>query len=511
MFAASPEVLKAREGFLAEVPLPLLLHALLLEEWTCVLEVTQRQLEKRIYIEDGSPVGCATNLLHETLGKFLVEKRLLAEADYQSTLSESVRDAVPMGDLLVKKGLLSAFDLYKQMQANLAHTILDCFRWPDARYRLRRDVPPLDNPVRMNAVQLVLTGVNTRLPFDAVATHMAFVDEQHFGLKAQPSHDLASVKLATKDVKLLQVLRHRPTFPELLQRTGWETEPLMRRLYGLAVLGLVDFVEPGSPDAVAAVDEAPSPPPPERAVPEGVPYADDDEPLRNALVQAFMSSRTQDPFELLNVPEDALIVTVRRAFLEVSDRFSPLRFRTAELREKAEALLISSARAFCELSNPEQLELWRRRRKAAREKRSDRPSIASTMVIKTQLLDAGVQLEAGIRSLAADDPKAALLSFELACDIEPKGLHLAYRGFARFKINPAAHRRLALQELQSALAQDAGCDLACFFIGEIHRAAGELESAEAAYRRAFKINPQQRKYADLLRAVLQEQKGGPAR
>src|SRR6476659_6774665 len=91
MFPKLSEILKAREGTLAETPFPLLLHALLLEEKSCTLELRVRGLEKRIALEDGSPVDCTSNLLHETIGKYLVEKGKLTEGKYQEILLESVQ------------------------------------------------------------------------------------------------------------------------------------------------------------------------------------------------------------------------------------------------------------------------------------------------------------------------------------------------------------------------------------------------------------------------------------
>jgi hypothetical protein len=181
MFPAAAGVLKSREGQLAETPLPLLLQALRDTERTCVVELRLRQVEKRIAFEEGSPVGCRSNLLHETLGKFLVARGKLAEADYQRTLSESVQTGKEMGELLVTRGLVPPFELFKQMQASTALAILDCFRWPEGHYRLFVDEGELTSPaVRMNSAQLIFTGVTGSMPFDAVCTHFAFTDEQRF-------------------------------------------------------------------------------------------------------------------------------------------------------------------------------------------------------------------------------------------------------------------------------------------------------------------------------------------
>src|SRR3954470_10366567 len=105
MFPKPAEVLKQREGSIAETPLPLLLHAIAAEERTVNLELKVRALTKKITFEDGAPVACASNLLHETLGKFLVQKGKITEEQYQSALVESVNSGMRMGELLVKNQL----------------------------------------------------------------------------------------------------------------------------------------------------------------------------------------------------------------------------------------------------------------------------------------------------------------------------------------------------------------------------------------------------------------------
>ena len=98
MFANPKDVLKLKDGALAETPFPLLLSALEAEERTCMLELKIRQLEKRILFEEGSPVSCTSNLLHELLGKFLVEKGKLTEPQYQEALTEASATGVNMDD-----------------------------------------------------------------------------------------------------------------------------------------------------------------------------------------------------------------------------------------------------------------------------------------------------------------------------------------------------------------------------------------------------------------------------
>lgn len=510
MFPTPSQVLRQREGLLADTPFPLLLHSLMVEERTCTLELKVRQREKRIFFEDGSPVGCQSNLLHETLGKYLVEKGRLAEADYQRSLAESVSSGLQMGALLIQKGLISPFDLYKQLQANLAHKLLDCFRWTDAKYRLISDVEAPDASVRMNTAQLILTGVASVMPFDAVATHFTFTDERRFG--QMPGAD-AGLKLSSKDARLFQALRQRPTFNELLERTGFDMETVLRRLYALCLLEVSGFAEdvdarvaklavamPAVPEPLPV--EAPAPVPAAQQ-PQGTPFSDEDEAARNALVSAFLAHRSKDPFALLEVPEDVQPVPLRKAFLAWADRYSPLRFQTPELREKAEALLASYAKAFGALSDAEQNLLWRKRRAAQREKErgSTRPSTAEQFRIRTDLLDATTQFEEAKRRLQARNFAGAFEYFEYACDIDPKPLYQAHRAFARYLMKPEAHGRLALQELQEVVRQEPGMEEGWAFLGEVAQGESQLPLAEDAYRKAFKLNPKNRRYVDLIQEI----------
>src|SRR5207302_6501734 len=138
--------------------------------------------------------------------------------------------------------------------------------------------------------------------------------------------------------------------------------------------------------------------------------------------------------------EDVQPLPLRKAFLALADRFSPLRFATADLKEKAEGLLASYARAYGTLADPEQNALWRKRRAASREKAAQqqgaRPSTQEQFRIRTDLLDARKQFDEGKRRLEANHPSGAFQYFEYACDIDPRPLHRAYRAWARYLLKP---------------------------------------------------------------------------
>lgn len=501
MFPKAAQVLKARDGSLDQTPLPLLINAIWEEERDCALELKMRQLEKRINFEDGHPVACSSNLLHETLGKFLVEKGKVPEADYNKLLAESAAQGLQMGNFLVAKGILTPFDLYKQLQANLAIKILDAFRWQGATWRIINDAERAQTSVRMNPAQLIWTGVG-QMPFETVMAQLDFDGNKKFAVTPEGHKELRTLKLSPKDQRLITVLKSRPTFPEMVEQSALDMEVVYRRIYALVVMGFVDFAENVS-DAPAPEEAAPQAA--MSAGPSGIAFADDNETAKNELMTAFLAHRSQDPYTLLGVDENVQPQVLRKAFLQLADKFSPVRFNAPELKEKAEALLAGAARAYGTLGEPEVAELWKKRRAAAREKAknaSTRPSTAEQFRIRTDLLDAKSQFDDAKKRLAESNFKGAFEHFEYACDIDPKPLHRAYRAWARHLMDNPRNAKLALTELHDILKQAPDLEEAYYFAGEIQRHTSQWAGAEECFRRAFKINPNNRKYVDLIQECI---------
>ncbi|MFT3916462.1 MAG: molecular chaperone DnaJ [Anaeromyxobacteraceae bacterium] len=497
------QVLAPREGAIAETPLPVLLAAIAAEERTLTLELRVRALEKRIQFEDGSPVACRSNLLHETLGRFLVEKGKLAEDAYQRALQESAATGRRMGEVLVAGKLVAPFELYRLMQQNLALKILDAFRWVDARWKLSGEAEAAELALRVNPAQLVLTGCATFLPFEIVAGGLELGPGQRLALAERPRHDLSSLKLSSREARLVKLLRDGPAFEALPAAAGLDPEETQRRLYALSVLGIVRPLAPGeappapAPEPAApAVSPAPAAAAPAPAAAEPDPTAtavlvEETEELRNDLAARWLEHRGKDPFDLLGVPEAVTAPALRGAFLALADRFAPLRFTSADLREKAEGLLAAHARAYGALSDAEQAGLWRKRRAAAAEKaRGQKPKgAAEAFRIQTDLLDAGSQFQEGLRKLQAGQPRAAVDLFQYAADIEPRASHRAHLAWARYLVDVEHNAPAALRELGEIVRTEPASFDAAFFQGEVMRAQGLYAEAEEAYRRAQRASP----------------------
>ncbi len=506
MFQPRREVLKVKEGTLAETPLPLLLHALGTEEKTCTLEVKLRNLEKRVSFDEGVAVGCESNLLHETLGKYLVTKGKLNEAMYHTLLADSIASGKQLGGLLVEKQVVSAFELFKHLQANLAHKILDVFRWQDAKWKLLPEQEVV-TPIRMNTAQLVFTG-SAQMPPELVAQHFQVKETDRLALVPDVPSPQEELKLSPKDTRLLTLLKGRPTLGELAATPGFVREELLRRLYALCVLDMVDLadaVDRRPKKHVAPVMPAPAAAPAAPAAPVGVPFADDDEKTMNLLATEFFSYRAKDPFELLGLPLDVQAAPLQKAFLAKANALNPVRFKSADARGKAELLLAAYAKAFGVLADHESYLAYRKRRETLEaQKKSGGPKAHTAeqqFRIRTDLLDAQSQFDEGKKRFDAGNFKGAVEHFEYACDIEPRARSLAWLAFSRYRQSPQFYAPKALAELADACTREPGCEEAWAFRADLAMAFGRHDEADECYRKAVKLAPANARYTEALKKL----------
>lgn len=506
------EIARLREGSLAEVPFAPLLLAHALRHHSLVLEVRRRQVWKRILIEEGVPVDCRSNLTHETLGRFMVAEGKLSEEDFTACLSRSASRGVPFGEILLEHGLVTAADLFRILQQNLAKKLLDLFTWNEGELRWLDEAPASESSLKVKVPQLILTGVTRFAPQEEVDMSVAPLVGKKLVLHPQPPFPIEDLRLSRHQSQIAEALRPPGRrMGELAELTQLSVDEITRVLYALSILGVVatsdtvprDLTSTGSFQRPVLV---PPPPPPAATVPvAAVAAADPDlERRRNEIMQAYLSYRRQDAFDLLGAPEDGTPAVFEERFLDFARRFSPWTLPPGDLVEKARDLFVSGARAYAELADAEQRNTLLFRRKTLREERAKRPT--ASFAIKTDLLDSESQYKKGKTLMDTGKHREALMLLEFAADCDPQNsLYAAELAWCRFQVSSANASR-SLKELNETLRRDPNCGLAAFYAGEIERQVGNTAEAEAHLRRAIKLMSPDRRPIEALKALSTERK-----
>lgn len=546
------------------VPFAALLLAFSAHRRTVIVEVRRKQISKRIVFENGVPVDCRSNLVHETLGRYMVAQGKLAAEDLHPYLGQSASLGLPLGEVLLDHDVVTAEELFRLLQENLAKKLLDVFAWRDGDFRTYADVPHPESPLKIRVPQLVVTGITKFAPQEEVDAGIVPLVGKKLCLNPSPPCALDEVRLSQRQAQVAVALRSGWRIDELALGSALPFEEITRLLYALAMLGMVIAADqlpampampatlapqPASPAATphdapslaaahaaggarapepaaakatgagagtGAPDPAAAAAPPAAASSPSSPSSPSSSSeaspsttaYRNEIMQAYLSYRRLDAFDLLGADEEASPAAVESRYLDFAKRFAPWTLAGPELagmEEKARDLFLAGARAYAELLDLEQRNTVLFRRKARREERNRRAP-ADLPAIKTDLLDPEIQYRKGRALMDAGKLQEAALLIEFASDCDPQnGLYSAELAYCRFCLAPGQGAR-ALKELQETLRRDPDCGLAVYYTGEIHRQMGDREDAEKMLRRAIKMMAPDRRPIEALKLLSSEKR-----
>jgi hypothetical protein len=244
------EISRLREGTLAKVPFAALLLALSIHRRTLQFEVRRKQLSKKIAIENGVPIDCRSNLVHETLGRYMVAQGKLAPEDIHTYLGLSASLGLPLGEVLLDHGVITAEELYKLLQQNLAKKLLDVFTWRDGEFRVVAEATSAESPLKIRVPQLILTGITKFAPQEEVDAGVVPLIGKNLCLHPKPRFALEEIRLNQRQGQVAVALRSGWRIDELALGTAMQYEELTRLLYALALLGVV--ISTDHPAAVQA-------------------------------------------------------------------------------------------------------------------------------------------------------------------------------------------------------------------------------------------------------------------
>lgn len=496
-------------GNLAEIPFAVVLHALAVHQRSVVLEVERAPMKKAIIFEDGVPVDCQSNMLHETLSRFMVARGDLAPEKEQELFNKSISQGLRFGELLILEGILSASALFKILQQNLAKKLLDGFSWRSGEFRILEELPEVDSPLKVNAPQLVVTGIGKFALAEEVNEGVSPLVGKKLFLHPAPPFPLEDLRIGRSQQQLISLLEDGKRIDELAAETTVPFEKIMRLLYSLAVIGIV-VPEDRMPKKVPKkVPQQPEPAHETQPITLPLPVVKDPEKEHNRLMEAYLRYRKQDAFDLLGLQEDATMEQIERHYLRFSRRFAPWKFDVPGLEslvEKAEDLFFAGGRAFGELCESEQRNALILRRQNLRREAAQGPA-RDRFAIKSQLLDPEVQFKKGKALMDAGKYREAEQQLQFAYDCDPQNStyrsELAYCSFLR---DPEFKGEKVREELKETLRIDPKCGLAVYYTGLVSGDLEHFDEAEEYLRRAIKMMMPDRRPIEGLKSLQEARK-----
>lgn len=509
---------KMREGDLGEIPFAVVLHALAAHGRSAVLEIERKPMKKEIFLEDGTPVDCRSNLLHETLSRFMVARGILDDEESQKYLNKAAQKGLKFGEALILDDKISASELYKVLQQNLARKLLDGFAWRSGSFRIRHELPEVDSPLQVKAPQLVVTGIAKFSNDDEVNSAIGPLVGKKVILHPDPPFPVDEIRLSPGQEEIVDLLVEGKRIDELAAESKIPFDQIMRLLYSLAVIGVV------VPEDWLPAD-APKPKKPRRARKKAAPAAEEAsaevraaeellpaeiEKRSNRVMEAFLKHRSQDAFELLGLEETAQPLDIQDAYLEFSRAYAPWEFDVPGLKslvEKAEDLFLAGGRAFGELCDVDRRNELIQRRRTLRESNAEKKDTASRFAIQSELLDSELQYKKGKAMMKKGRWKEAIKLLEFAYDCDPQNAtYRAELAFSRFMDSPMTRAEEAKEELEESLRLDPKSGLAHYYLGLVQTDVEEYDEAKEHLETALRLMKGDRRPIEALKELQQVRK-----
>ena len=485
-----------REGDLSEIPFAVLLHAMAAHQKSAVLEIERKPLKKEIVIENGNPVDCRSNLLHETLPRFMVTQGRITEEQSAEYLNRSAAQGLRFEEALILDKLISASDLYKVLQSSLARKLLDGFTWRSGSFRVL-GAEKVESPLKVKTPQLVVTGVSKFAGDEEVNGAVGPLVGKKLFLHPDPPYDIEDIRLSAAQKQVLSLLEGGKRIDELAAETTVPFDKIMRLLYALALMGIAvpeDWL-PAEPVAVKRVKK--SKPDPmhdtmavklqQAATTPAMPLADL-EKLSNRVMATYLRYRSLDAFDLLEVSDSAGMVEVQDAYVAYSRKFAPWQFEAPGLQilvDKAADLFIAGGQAFGELCDVEKRNALLTNRKNQREQ-AKKPD-ADRFAIKSNLLDSELQFKRGHSLMQKGKYKEAVTQLQFAYDCDPQNsVYRAELAYCRFLDNPREADR-SCDDLRETLRIDPKSGLATYYLGMVTMHLELYEESEQLLQKAIKM------------------------
>ena len=501
-------------GALKRTPFPRLLQRLYADRATGSLLLLKDETKKIVAFSGGYPVAVRSNVASETLGRILLEKRLITAAALDESVRRMQKEKRQQGQILIEMGALSPFNLERALVEQVEAKLFEIFSWRDGKFMFKTGEGAPAGAIRPQRppAALILEGIRTHYDHER---QKAVLDRHADTYPALSSDPVLRLQEMTSDPSELAFIRSLDG-----------TRQLDAVLRGAAIPGetarllLVALFESGMVQRHETTSRRRSPPvvPPLPSNPTGIPA-----PLAPAptaplssgqLAMMLQTAQTQDYFWVLGVEQDAPAAEVDRAYEALARSFHADRYRLAsdEDRKTAQDVFerLTEAHRTLRDAGRRRAYLAKLAKAAAtagdeRTERTVAPAAIPGLPSGTPSAAAARALyDTGLGHLRARRHHEAVEALRQAARLVPNEAdYRAALGWALFRQAPADARagRAAVAELRRALQIDDRNRSAAQRLAEIYAQTGQPELAVTELERLLTIDPGDLEVAEELRRL----------
>jgi len=502
------------EGYLIDSSLPMLFHGIFLEQFTGVLHLDTDEGSKRIYFSNGLPIYAESNVTSETLGAFLLRKKVITQEQNDELISKMQATGQRQGEILIQNGMLSPHQLFVYLEAHIMEKINTAFDLVDASFRLTLGDEWVSSivPVRIPAGRLIIDAIKRSTPPDQVWAELELApDDVPFNC-ANQLYTLDQLRLGSSEMRLKRLIEKRTPIDRLLSTSVEQRKDDLQLLYAFYVMQMVG-IEKGSvvvrsmPSATSSQPSRESDRSRSSTLEDNIPS-----PEAQAMLAEYLRLRDSDYYTLLGVNRHASGKEIDAAYHRLLPRYHPdslARLGSPLVQEKLKELFIRIQEGLRILKNEKSRAIYDENltklspappahpiSTGAPPKTADGKIQPRMDKVLTKInLDefehmAHWQLfSRGRHSLETENYEEAMLCFRIASKKSSSAKYKAFEAWAFFLEDPKANREKAEDMLEKSVTQKAEDAIVWYVRGMICAHEDEISGAIACFEKTTEIDP----------------------
>jgi DNA-binding response OmpR family regulator/tetratricopeptide (TPR) repeat protein len=504
------------QGTLKRTPFARLLQRLYAKRATGSLLLLHEATKKIVIFVEGYPVSVRSNVLGETLGRILLEQRLISSEVLAESVGRMQKEKRHQGEILVEMGALSPFNLDRALVEQVEAKLFEVFAWDDGKFMFKAgDALGGENRLlERSPASTILEGIRRHYDEARQEAVLEKYAHQYVGMTSDPIMRLQDMTSDPVELAFIQSIDGSKQLEAILERTEIAREKARLLLVALSEAGMLQRHETTTKKKGAAPVAPPVSSMPVLGAPAGAPPTS--APLASGQLSMMLQTvRTQDYFWALDVGREAPAAEIDRAYEALARSFHADRYRLSpeEDRKAAQEIFDKLGEAHRTLRDPAKRKAYLvkvSREEDAREKeeappprpRSMTPPPPSSAAASSPSSAAARALyDVGLEHLKARRHHEAVEALRQAARLVPNEADFrAALGWALFRQAPADARagRAAVAELRRALQLDERHRAAAQHLAEIYAQTGQPDLAVQELERLLAIDPAATEVADEL-------------
>ena len=262
-----------------------LLQWLSLGQKTGTLVITNRRVEKKIFLRNGRVISSASNDPREYLGQFLMSHGFLTEPELTKAMEVQQQSGLLLGKILVMIGVITEPDLQRLMRRKAEEEIYDIFLWSDGDfYFIDDELPKMEMiPLQVDVTGIIMEG--TRRVDEWARIRETIPSEAVVPVPVRPVEEIDD--LAEVEQPIVRAIDGRRSIADIVLESRSSAFTVSSTVATLVRRGLVRLEDPTEQKAAKVTEEVPAPAPPE--------FNEDDE--INALLGAAQNALRSGDYE----------------------------------------------------------------------------------------------------------------------------------------------------------------------------------------------------------------------